>query len=435
MEGACRDMRILQIGNFFPPRYAGGAEVAAFHGAWGLRRQGVDVRVLSSCARYPQAFDNAYEYHGLKVHEIGWPPPRSRWGQLVNLRVYRAVLREIDVLRPDLIHLHNLSGCSLAPYLAARRRRVPVIQTLHDHWLLCPSNILYKTDAGRCESASAWRSCGGCLRRYDYWGAVPWRRAVMRALTRSARCFISPSHRLIALHVAAGYDRARFRHLPYGFDFSRFHDVEGGTDSAIPDSAGKNIILFSGALVETKGLDVLLRAIPLLSRYIDGLELWVLGGGEARYTDHLRDYATAGVRLLGHVPFQRAAALYSRAALTVVPSVWFDNSPVVVYESFASGTPVLGSAIGGITELIGEGVTGYVVPPGDAAALAERAILHFAKPQRERDEMRAACRSYFASRLTLDRYAKGFLDIVAGGLANNHSPLDPAAALERKGGR
>jgi len=72
--------------------------------------------------------------------------------------------------------------------------------------------------------------------------------------------------------------------------------------------------------------------------------------------------APSPVRMLGKVPFYEMGTLYSAADLTLVPSVWYDNSPTVIYESLLGGTPVLGSAIGGIPELIREGETDISFP-------------------------------------------------------------------------
>jgi glycosyltransferase involved in cell wall biosynthesis len=163
-------------------------------------------------------------------------------------------------------------------------------------------------------------------------------------------------------------------------------------------------LLFAGAVVETKGILTLIEALPLLIRYVDRLRLLVAGWGSPRILSALRRFNPTVVKLLGRVPFEEMPALYAAADLTVVPSVWYDNSPMVIYESLLAGTPVLGSDIGGIPELIQSGRTGYLFPPGDALALTERVIHHFALSAPERRAMRRQCASYVQSDLSMDQH-------------------------------
>jgi glycosyltransferase involved in cell wall biosynthesis len=100
---------------------------------------------------------------------------------------------------------------------------------------------------------------------------------------------------------------------------------------------------------------------------------------------------TPNVQVLGRIPFTDMRILFSLADLTLMPSIIPENSPVTIFESHQVGTPVVGSDIGGIPELIDPGRTGYIVPPGDPQALADAIIDHFARPPLERRRMRQAC--------------------------------------------
>lgn len=402
-------MRVLFITNFFPPRYWGGAEVAAFYSCYGLRQRGITCQVLSISARFPEAFDQEHEFHGISVQEVGYPfhavPQLLR---VFDARIYRRTVREIEKFKPDLVHTHNISGTSLAPFVACCRLGVPVVATLHDHWLLCPNNMLFRRDHTLCNPARYRRGCGQCYRRYDYWGAIPGRRFIFAQLVRNVRTFIAPSRKLADLHVAAGYDPTRFRVLKYGIAPQL---LRRRTASPPPLNHHQNTVLFSGAVVETKGVNVLSQALPILSKHVDHFHLSVAGSGDQVYVDALRAAGPGTVTLWGKLPFDRLGGLYATAGLTVVPSIWYDNSPMVIYESLLVGTPVVGSAIGGIPELIREGETGYLVPPGDPAALAEKIILHFARPARERRAMRHRCMAYAEAHLTLEHHLTDLLSI------------------------
>ncbi|MBN1140005.1 MAG: glycosyltransferase family 4 protein [Anaerolineae bacterium] len=404
-----RARRVLQILNNFPPRDLGGAEVAAYNGCRGLIQRGVEVSVLVVHARQREEVDRHYEIQGIPVHQVDYRPYKRHvaFSQVFDRRAYRVVLSELNRFRPGLVHVHNVSGASLAPFVACRRLGVPVVLTLHDHWLLCPNNMLYKADGSLCDPAVSALSCSGCYQRWDFWGNIPWRRRVFAWLVRDVRRFISPSQKLVDLHAAAGYDRSRFRVVPYGIETGLYKTPTDPRTRRIVSSCGLfRTLLFAGAAIETKGIGILYEAFLHLSKQIDRLRLVVAGSGDERFLDALRQIDPSGERiyLLGRLPFQEMRALYATADLTVVPSTWYDNSPMVIYESFLAGTPVLGSEIGGIPELIQEGITGYLSRPGDASMLSERVIQHLTRPALERRAMRRQCAAYARRHMVVERH-------------------------------
>jgi glycosyltransferase involved in cell wall biosynthesis len=398
-------MRVLVVTNFFPPQYMGGAELSAFNSCRGLLQRGVEVSVLVVNNRLPEPVDIQYDVQEIPVHKVTYVSPLANHSlvQTFDPRAYRIVAAEIGRVRPDLVHVHNVSGATLAPFVACQRLGVPVVLTLHDHWLLCPNNMLYRGDGSVCDPAQSSGGCKQCFRRYDFWARIPRRRQVFARLVRDVRVFVSPSQKLVDLHVAAGYDRRRFQVVPYGADAARSRTCSDPLLQEYHQERGRfHTLLFAGAVVETKGIQTLIEALPLLIRYVDRFRLLVAGWGDPRILAALRRFNPTAVNLLGRVPFEEMRALYTVADLTVVPSVWYDNSPMVIYESLLAGTPVLGSDIGGIPELIRPGQTGYLFPAGDASALIERVIQHFGLSAPERRAMRRRCAGYVRSELSMD---------------------------------
>ena len=400
-------MRVLLITNYFPPHYAGGAEVVVYNNCYGLLERGVDASVLMVNARIPQMRDTHHDLQGVPVHEVTYRPLPigTAFAQIFDPRVYGAVLRELDRIEPDLVHVHNVSGATLAPFAACRRRGVPVVLTLHDHWLLCPNNMLYRADGSLCDPAEAPNACGECFRRQDFWANIPWRRRVFASFVEDVRLLLSPSEKLIDLHVAAGYDRGRFRLVRNAIKPTLFQMPSDPAVREIVRECGLHpTLLFAGSVVESKGMATLIRATPLLAAGLSGLRVVIAGSGDERFMSVWRKSNASTVRALGRVPFQEMRALYGAADLTVIPSLWYENSPMVIYESLLSGTPVLGSDIGGIPELIEPGKTGYLFPPGDARTLTEKAVHHFARPARERREMRRYCAEHARREMVLDNH-------------------------------
>ncbi|MFW6116118.1 MAG: glycosyltransferase [bacterium] len=405
-------MRALFLINTFPPGYTGGAEVSAYHTCRDLIRVGVECSVLVVNNRRSRTVDQWYDLDGIPVHRVSFSTKkRSAFSDVFDRRVYHAVRTELRRLRPDLVHIHNVSGATLAPYVACRTCDTPVVNSLHDLWLLCPNNMLYRQDGSFCDPRRGSVTCQNCFRRYDFWGNVPYRRTVFAALTSNVKAFISPSQALIDQHVLAGYAPERFHLIRYGFGDTALHRTRHPALRQVKESVERHrTVVFAGGGVEMKGAAVVLRSLPMMLRHIEGLRVLIAGLGERRFLAQFRRYEPA-VKVLGWVPFDEIEALYALADLTLVPSVCHENSPVVIYENFRVGTPVLGSAFGGIPELIEDGKTGYLFPVGKASALAEKAILHFARPAHERRRMRQRCVKEKREHLTSEAHIEEVLKV------------------------
>jgi len=395
-------MRVLFVTNTFPPDYTGGAEVSLYHTCRGLMAAGVTCRVLHVNNRRQAAGDDRYSVDGIPVRRVQFDSHRI-WQDILDRRTVEVVRQEIRRFRPDLVHVHNVSGSSLAPFVACRAEHAPVVSTLHDYWLLCPNNMLYRRDGSTCDPAAHPDGCGQCFRRYDYWAPVPYRRRLFARLTANVRFFISPSQALIAQHVAAGYAPGRFRCVRHGIEdrpIPPADQLSGPVAAACSAAQTRPTLLFAGGGVEIKGAQTVLDALPALATALDGLQLIVAGGGDDPILRRFRRHAPAA-QVLGPVPFQQMRALYAAADLVLLPSVVPESFSMVVYEAFQAGAPAVGAAIGAVPELIAHDMRGYLFPPGDAGALAAQAAAHFAKPAHERRRMRHACREFVVGQLSL----------------------------------
>ncbi len=268
----------------------------------------------------------------------------------------------LDASRPDVVHVHGIHR-QLSPsiLLAAARRSVPVVHTLHDYHLVCPADVMLRGGTTVCQP----RAC----RTYDCTAAVRDRctrgsltssaiaaaelsfQRLTHAYERSVTRFISPSRFVRDLMREAGWTDTPIDIIP-----------PGTAAVAARDGAGEEFVVFAGRLSPEKGVDVYLSAARAA-----GIKAVVAGDGplsgplratypEATFTGHLD---TAALR-----------DLLSRARASILPSVSLENTPLGVLESMASGVPVIASRVGGVPELVDDGVEGLLVPPGDPEALA-----------------------------------------------------------------
>lgn len=398
--------RVVFFTHTFVPDYIGGAEVSLYHTCRGLQARGFDCAVLVVNSRGRDRSDRWYDVDGIPVHRVTWRTKKRRpMTDLFDARVFPLVYGDLRRLRPDILHVHNVAQATLAPFVAAQASGTPTVCTLHDHWMLCPNNMLFRADCTVCDPAQNPEGrCGQCYRRYEYWADLPQRRQWMERLTHNVARFISPSQALIDLHVAGGFDRERFRLVPYALDAPDWVEpTHEQVLEACHAAQNQPTMVFAGGGVANKGADVVLRAIPGLLEAIPNLQFVIAGSGEPEYFQQFARYAPQ-VRVLGKVPFGEMRALFAAADLSLMASIWPENSPVVIYENFQVGTPMLGSAIGGVPELIDEGRTGYLFPPNDHDTLVAKAAQHFARPPHERRRMRQACIETARANLTLERH-------------------------------
>jgi glycosyltransferase involved in cell wall biosynthesis len=198
----------------------------------------------------------------------------------------------------------------------------------------------------------------------------------------------------LAAHILTVSELARQTYLAAGVSAEKVHAVPLGADLALfsPDGTprtGDLVFLFSGATLHRKGFDLLLEAFDRVRAAHPAVRLR-LAGPRGDATPLLDRRGTAGIDVLGPLPQPALAAELRRADVLVLPSR-NDSYGMVVAEALASGTPALVSEMVGSKELVSEGRTGWIVPVGDAAALAERMAWCAGNPEAVR-ALGGACR-------------------------------------------
>lgn len=184
--------------------------------------------------------------------------------------------------------------------------------------------------------------------------------------------FLCPSVFLRDQMAAAGIAPEKLLHL------DNFTD----TDVPVRTEPGTGV-LFAGRLSHEKGVDVLIDAMPVLAAETPGAVLDVVGDGpdRAELEERAARVAPGLVRFHGRVSADEVRARMRAAAVSAVPSRWYENQPLSVLEAFASGVPVVASALGGLTDLVTPGVDGDLVPAEDPAALALALRPYLSDPQ------------------------------------------------------
>ena len=407
-------MRVLHTIHDFLPRHRAGSEIYACALAREQRKHH-DVFVLA--AEYDPATAHGTirwrEYQGLTVVELVNNWEFQRFDETYTSERINAQLRHVlDATAPDVLHVHNLLNLSFDLPRIAKQRGIGIVATLHDYTLVCASGgqRVHVSEAHVCETIDAER-CARCfgesaLSRQMAAGRLT-RGAAGRALGRTGlfvhrlapKLAVSAGRRLGGHAVDAGDIRRRLayaRHVldtidlfvapsaSIGDEFVRLgappDRVRVSDYGFVPMLAGPRRprsaheplrIGFVGTLVWHKGAHVLIDA----ARALRGSFAVHIHGGTDVFPEYATDLqrAAAGVPVTFHDGFERdrAGDVYRGLDVLVVPSLWPENSPLVIHEAFMHGLPVVGARIGGVPGLVQHGINGLLYDPFSSESLRE----------------------------------------------------------------
>jgi GT2 family glycosyltransferase/glycosyltransferase involved in cell wall biosynthesis len=330
-------------------------------------------------------------------------------------RIDAVAARVIGEFNPDVAHIHHLTCLSTTIVHELAARNVPVLCTLHDYWLLCQRGQLLDRDLQPCESPAA---CSNCLGPEAYASPAVFktrasiapllrfvpnqalsavrtlagqrgtnggeafvtgsvkdpavaRRQHMRGVMQQVTHFFAPSAHLRDRFIAAGVDPLRISVSEYGWSLPA-----AATPAPLrrADPEGPLQIGFIGSLMVSKAPHLAIEASARLPA--GSCKVQIFGDhadyhGDKSYREWLGPLLRQPhVTFHGGIDRDGVRAALAQIDVLVVPSIWPENSPLVIREAFVAGVPVIASRIGGIPETVTDGVNGFLVEPDDVADLA-----------------------------------------------------------------
>ena len=387
VDGLFGNMRVLILHNRY--QQAGGEDVVVRAEQSLLENHGHDVDRIEA--------DNA---------EIGGfsRQLKAALGTIYSPSAKDCVATRIASFQPNVVHVHNFFPL-LSPsiYFACREAGVPVVQTLHNYRLICPSAQLLR-DGKVCED---------CVGKTFAWPGV------LHACYRGSRLGTASVAAMAGVHHWLGTWSSRVDIFIALSVFAKKKLAEGGMpDSKItikpnfatdPGSAcdgSGGFALFVGRLSPEKGIATLLSA---WERTTITIPLKVAGDGPLASEVSQRS-AKGRIEYLGAQPCDKILALMREAALLVFPSILYEGLPMVILEAFSVGLPVVASDLGSMSSLVTDGRTGLHFRPGDAGDLAAKVDWAVSHPM-EIARMRSAARSEFLANYTAERNYAILIDI------------------------
>lgn len=372
-------MKLLYVVHQFFPECHSGTEQYCLALAREARRQGDEVTILT--------LDGVAEHRGEQTIRVEDRPYddfsviRMRlWAGLqpdANLRDYenpKAAARFGEILRdlsPDALHYFHLRNLGSDFLTTGKSLGFCSVVHLMDFWYLCPRFTLLTSSGELCDGPpDEGRGCIPChAPGVDDPGPLLRRKRVQLERLAQADAIFAPSRFLVEVLANNGFTHANLQVLPYGLEPGRV------SRSPVQRPRSPLRIGFAGVFSPWKGAHVLIDAVTM----VEGpLELRLYGRFEEPmfqdYIDGLRKQASQDPRITfcGAYDSTQLDQVMAELDLLVVPSLWYENTPLVILEAFTAGLPVLASALGGITEIVREGIDGYTCPAGDSSALARR---------------------------------------------------------------
>ena len=410
-------MRIVQVVNGLPPEYLGGTETYAATLAQELVRQGHTVSVFArrESAQQPEYAVETATVGQAEVSRINNTLRQSTSfaDSYQNDTIAARFGQMLDRFQPDIIHFQHLVYLSTTCVDEAVRRQIPVVMTLHDYWLICQRGRFLKPDLLVCPGQTD-AGCAQCFhhlldtkmsalyrRLRPLLGQQSWlrdrarrwygkhagsqtvspaarqqvqaRMTHIRALCESVSLFLAPSRFLREQFVAFGVPEEKIL----------FHECGLQTDAIRPapktlvpqKNRVKRPLVFGyiGVVDPVKGVHLLVDAFQTLPA-----ELRIYGGeaAYAPYPDEKRFRSQLAnsprIRCMGRYEQHELSRILAEVDVVIVPSIWYENAPLVIREAFLAHTPVITADFGGMREWVTDGVNGLLFQPRDIDDLRQK---------------------------------------------------------------
>lgn len=408
-------MKILFINSLYPPHIGGGAEIILQRTAEGLQRRGCEVTVLATGPDQGlhQDTQNRIKVYRAGLRNLYWHHTAQRPGRFSRLGWHmrdryngdmREYVREvIHAEQPDLVVCHNLTGWSVSAWDEITAAGLPIVQVLHDLYLLCPSSTQFKKGKN-CQSQCF--SCRQFRKGHDL------RSAQVASVVGVSRFMLDSLQ-------SQGY-----------FKGAQAHVVHNSSPFAAPAEKPLTLNLsnqplrfgYMGTLSEAKGVRWLIEQFQQLP-----FEATLQIAGRGQLNDEAQFKALVTSPNITFVGYQAPQAFYSQVDVAVVPSIWREPFGMVAVEACAHSLPVIAGRSGGLPEIIQDQVNGLLCDPDDPDSLGRAMLQLYQQPEllaRLSAQARDSVAALLDEELMLDHYQRIFAQTLQGqAVARENNPL------------
>lgn len=401
-------MKILFISSLYSPHIGGGAEIVLQRTAEGLQQRGHEISVLVTGPDAGLAVEmvNQVKVYRAGLHNFFWHFRAQRPGRLARLgwhlrdrynSAMRAYVKQvITQQRPDVVVCQNLAGWSVSVWDEITAAGLPIVQVLHDMYLICPSSNMFKK--GRCCQQQC-SSCQQFRKGHD---------------VRSAQVstVVGVSNFMLEKLQKHGY-----------FSGSRGYVVHNASPYAAVQCPPHKVCQidlrlkkaplrfgYMGTLSDQKGVRWLIEQFQRLP-----FDATLQIAGRGQLDDEARLKALVTSPNISFVGYQKPEAFYSQLDVAVVPSIWNEPFGLVAVEACAHSVPVVASRMGGLPEIIQDSLNGLLCSPADPDSLGQAMLKLHQQPdllQRLSKQARVSVAALLSVELMLDSYESIFAQTV-----------------------
>ena len=392
-------MRILKIIHGFPPLYNAGSEVYSLS----IVEQLSKSHTVLVFTREENVFtpDLLFRQEKRKHYDVVYVNmARAKDGYnhtIINQRFAKLV----DEFKPEVAHIGHLSHLSTGIVDVLYEKNIPIVYTLHDYWLMCPrGQFLQRNFDGQnlyrvCERQDNYKCATTCYAMYlsgikdkDYntddetrhWtNWITTRQAVMHDIVYKVDLFIAPSRYLMNRYIKDfGVPKDKIIYLDYGFPLHYLRPVKHKKNDVFTFG-------YIGRLMPAKGVHLLIEAFKKIRRSAR-LKIWGIDDGHTlKALKRLAQGSPNPIDFCGqYVNHNLVTDVFSKVDVIVVPSIWVENSPLVIHEAQACQIPVITAETGGMAEYIKHKVNGLLFKFRDVQSLYEQMLWALEHP----DQMR-----------------------------------------------
>lgn len=361
-------MNITILNNYF---YLRGGSEKVFHDEMAILREN-GHKTAAFCRAHPsdpeyylsKFFPSNFHTNKIRLSFNGF---KSCLGLFYSKKSKENLSRLLDCWPTDIAHAHNIYGRLTTSILdELYKRNIPVVLTLHDYKLICPTyklenrgKICEECRGFKFHNAIKQRCHKGSLLASGIYAAESYFNHFRQSYRHKVAKLISPSRFLRDKFIEFGWDADHIEVVPNFLDAKKFE----------PQFSKGGYFLYLGRLSAEKGLFTLLEAF---SRLPKGSNLVVAGTGPIEQELKSEFDGHPGITFAGYLSGKTLTDTIRGALAVVIPSEWYENAPMSILEAMAFGKPVIGARIGGIPEMVSEGERGYLFEPGNIDQLAEK---------------------------------------------------------------
>ncbi len=283
----------------------------------------------------------------------------------------------LEEIKPDIIHVQHLKGLSASFIKVAIKRNIPIVLTLHDYWFMCNTNQLLTTSFKRCNGPVHGLKCPTCLiptlnanvvrGLYPLYAFLFFIRTIyLKRLLKKVNLIISPSNFLRKKFIEHGIPNEKIIFSDNGLntDLLKAHKQKFNN---------KLRFAFIGSVMQHKGIHLLIDAFNNLKN--GSAELLVYGHRDYApiYYKQLQQMAAnSAIKFMGSFDNDQVYDILAEIDVLVVPSIWYENSPITMHEAVLAGVPILASNIGGMAELVERMQSGLLFQVEDVNDLTKK---------------------------------------------------------------